>query len=324
MTLRCRGLVVGYGDSVIIDGLDLEVGYETVALLGPSGSGKTTLLHAIAGLLPLRAGSVEIAGRDVTGLPPEQRSIGMVFQNYALWPHLDALETVAYPMRRKGVAADAAWSEARRLLDAMGIAELAERRPDQLSGGQQQRVGLARAMASEPDLSLFDEPTAHLDAALRHTLQSELVAHGRAVPTLYTTHDAGEALAVGDRVAVMRGGRIVQIATPDEVYDRPVDAWCARLTGPASVVETEGGALGGEPIPGLDPDTERVVIRPDWASLGGTRAANVGMVRFEGPHTDYGLDIQGGRVTVRAPGAPQLAVGQSTGWTLHRCWPVGD
>jgi ABC-type Fe3+/spermidine/putrescine transport system ATPase subunit len=173
-------LTVSFGDVLVLDDLDLEVARaETVALLGPSGSGKTSLLYAIAGLLEPTAGEIEVDGNPMRGGPravaPELRSVGMVFQNYALWPHLSAAQTVAYPMRQRGVSEAEAEAMVDRLLATLGIGELADRLPDQLSGGQQQRVGLARALAAEPALFLFDEPTAHLDAALRITLQQELM-----------------------------------------------------------------------------------------------------------------------------------------------------
>lgn len=334
--LVCRGLTAGYDEVVVLHGVDLEVAAgETVALLGPSGSGKTTLLYAIAGLLPIMSGTLEIGEIEVAAAtPPEQRSIGMVFQNYALWPHLTALATVAYPMMRQGAEPNEARDEARRILDLVGIGHLGERLPDQLSGGQQQRVGLARALARRPRLYLFDEPTAHLDAGLRDLLQAELGTAGarRGAAAVYTTHDAAEAMAVADRIAVMRRGRIVQIGSPTHLYDAPDDEWVARLTGPVSVLDAEvhGVAGGGAELTvagvrlavaggGASADGP-VLVRPDWASLDGPLQGMVIGVRYEGPHTDYRIESEAGAVRVRQSGAPRLSVGDQTGWSLHRIW----
>jgi len=237
--LALKGVGVRYGEAVILDGIDLvaEPG-EVVAVLGPSGSGKTTLLFAVAGFVPIDAGSISIGGTDVAtperGMPPERRDVAVVFQSYALWPHLSAADTVAFPLQAAGTPGDAARREAARLLEAVGIGELAGRRPAELSGGQQQRVGLARALARRAGVYLFDEPTAHLDAPTRAAVQAEIAARRAELGSaaIYATHDAAEALGIADRVALLRGGRLVQQGTPDEVYERPADRWAAGITGP--------------------------------------------------------------------------------------------
>ena len=338
--LRIRGLTIRLGEAKVLDGLDLEVrSGETLALLGPSGSGKTTLMYAVAGLVAPEEGSIEIGGRAIAPeIGPEHRSVGMVFQNYALWPHLTALETVAYPYRRRGVPAAEARAEARRLLALVGIEELTDRLPDQMSGGQQQRVGLARALAIEPSIYLFDEPTAHLDAAVREALQEELMRQRAAtgVAAVYTTHDAGEAMAVADRVAVLGEGRIVQVAAPEEVYARPADVWTARLTGPVSVVsgelgEASGGLLrltiAGEEIEvageaAVPSGPVDLVVRPDWASLEGPLSGVVTAVRYDGPHTDLVVSTAAGEVRVRRPGPPSAAEGSSITVSLDRGWAL--
>ncbi len=340
-TLRCRSVTVRYGSTPVLDGLDLElVGSETVALLGPSGSGKTTLLYAIAGLLDPDHGEIAIDGTVVAGpgvsIPPESRAIGMVFQNYALWPHLNAIDTIAYPMLRQGLSRSEARLKAERLLRLVGISDLADRLPDQLSGGQQQRVGLARALATEPALYLFDEPTAHLDAGLRTALQQELVEQRRrsGAAALYTTHDASEALAVADRVAVLRSGQIVQIASPEHIYREPVDVWTAGLTGPTSILScvlvgsSEGtidiefaGSVsrieGGSSCP---PGPATLVVRPEWAALDGDRSGIVEHLTFEGAHTDYTIGTGHGSIRIRRAGSPRLQVGETTQWSLQRGW----
>ena len=219
--VSATGVVVDYGVTRAVRGVDLLVQPgETLVLLGPSGSGKTTLLYALAGFLGLTEGRIELAGQLVASgdrtVPPEKRPVAMVFQHYGLWPHLDALETVAYPMRRAGVATAEARRRAAELLEQLRIGDLAGRRPAQLSGGEQQRVGLARALARRPAVYLLDEPTAHLDGALKGELQSEMVTrlHADGAAAVHATHDVEEALAVADRVALLRDGRIVQVGEP--------------------------------------------------------------------------------------------------------------
>jgi ABC-type Fe3+/spermidine/putrescine transport system ATPase subunit len=345
--LACRALTVAYGSRPVLRELELTVGAaEAVAVLGPSGCGKTTLLATVAGFVTPRAGEVRVDGRLVatarTAEPPERRSIGVVFQGYALWPHLSALDTVAYPLRRCGVPKAEARRQALGLLERMGIARLADQRPATLSGGEQQRVGVARALARPAALYLFDEPTAHLDTALRAVLQAELAearaALGAAV--LYATHDVAEALAIGDRVVLLRDGRVAQTGRPQEVYERPVDGWAAQLTGAGAVldvlvvgagrgtadVEVAGTILTVQAAAGatVGPGPARVLVRPEWASLGGPLAGRVTAVRYRGSDTDYRLDTPVGTVDVRDPGAPRTDVGASTGWTLHRAWLLAE
>jgi ABC-type Fe3+/spermidine/putrescine transport system ATPase subunit len=343
--VECRGLTVAYGDTVALRAVDLAVAErETVALLGPSGAGKTTLLHAVAGFLEPSAGEVRIDGRTVSGngafVPVEQRSVGMVFQQFALWPHLDALDTVAYPLERSGVPRAQARREAAGLLERLAMKGLEHRRSSELSGGQQQRVALARALARRPSVFLLDEPTAHLDASARADLHAEL-ARQRAdepVTTIHATHDVEEAFGLADRVALMRNGAIVQVGTPRDVYERPVDRWAAALTGPSSVLEgvLEADGVGRwELITGdertpveLPRDAARqgpvtLLVRPDWVCLGGTLRGRVLDVRFRGTHTDYTIDSAFGIVQVRDPGPPRAAAGQLTGWSLSRAWPLG-
>ncbi len=316
MTVACRRVVVDYGATRAVDGVTFELAPgETLALLGPSGSGKTTLVYAIAGFVPLTSGEIAIAGRVVAeagrSAPPEDRAVGLVFQNYALWPHLDALDTVAYPLRRAGAGRDAARAQAAELLDRLGMAGLAHRRPAELSGGQQQRVGLARALARQAQVFLLDEPTAHLDAAVRLAAQEEIRRARResGAAAIYASHDAAEALALADRVALLRNGRLAQLGTPAEVYERPVDLWAARLTGPASVLTDAAGA---------------VLVRPEWAALGGPDDGEVEEVWYRGPHTDYRVATPLGTLVIRAAGPPTAAVGDRPGVTVHRSWRLED
>ncbi len=338
-------MVVSYGDTPVVDELDITVGRgEAIALLGPSGSGKTTLLYAVAGFITPTAGSVRIAGEEVAGpgrhRPPERRRVGVVFQHYALWPHMTAAETVAYPLRRRGVAPADAERQARALLERLAIAALADRHPAELSGGQQQRVGLARALACDAGLYLFDEPTAHLDTPLRAALQEEMAERRQEAEAaaLYATHDAAEALAVADRVALLRDGRLVQIGTPQQVYEQPVDLWAAELTGPAAVLQVDrvhrddgarvrlgdvevDVATDGAPATG---GALRALVRPEWTALGGPLPGVVRRAWYRGPYTDYRVGTTVGEVTVRLPGPPLAHAGERVGWSLHRVWVLGS
>jgi ABC-type Fe3+/spermidine/putrescine transport system ATPase subunit len=316
LVLELVELTVAYGPVTALDRVSLVVPPgEVVALLGPSGSGKSTMLNAVAGFLAPSGGIIRLHQRVVADAsraePPERRDVGVVFQNYALWPHLTAVDTVAYPLRRRGQGKAEARVEARRILNLLHIGQLAERRPAELSGGEQQRVGLARALARHASLYLFDEPTAHLDTHVRGVFLDELVAR-RSVTgaaALYATHDAEEALGLADNVALLNGGRLVQVGTPQEVYDRPVDEWAARLTGPASVLDLPGEG--------------KVLVRPGWASLGGNRSGQIEAVRFSGPHSDYLLGTELGRLLIRQAGSPQYGVGAAVTWSLDRTWRFG-
>jgi ABC-type Fe3+/spermidine/putrescine transport system ATPase subunit len=341
--VACRDVGVSYDGAVAVDGVTLAVrAGEMVALLGPSGSGKTTLLSAIAGFLPVSAGVIEIDGRVVASagrhVPTESRDLGFVFQAHALWPHLSALDTVAYPLRRQGTGRDAARREASALLERLGIAALASRRPAELSGGEQQRVGLGRALARRARVLLLDEPTANLDAALRATLQDEIADRRResGAAALYATHDSAEALALADRVALMRAGRIVQVAPPRDVYERPADRWVAGLTGAVSVLHAEiedrtpthaAVRIGDQTAHAVEVDGVRerpamTLVRPDWARLGGPLDAVVESVAYRGSHSDVRLSTHAGSIVVRDPGPPCVAPGDRVGWTLMRVWLV--
>jgi len=318
VALEVTDLEVAYDGTPALRGVSLTVAAgEVLALLGPSGSGKSTLLHAVAGFLEPIAGTIALGGRTVAGngrlVPPERRDVAVVFQNYALWPHLSALDTVAYPARRRGSGRQEARAEAQAILERLRIGHLAGRRPAELSGGEQQRVGLARALARRPSVYLFDEPTAHLDTHVRGVFLAELVARQRdsGAAAVYATHDAEEALGLADRIALLAEGRLLQIGTPQQVYDEPVDLFAARLTGPASVID----ALDGGP---------RVLVRPGWARLGGPLQAEVRAVWFRGPHTDYLADTPLGELLLREPGPPRHLPGSRAGWTLERRWPLAE
>jgi putative spermidine/putrescine transport system ATP-binding protein len=236
-----------YGDTAVVRALDLAVKQgELVALLGPSGCGKTTTLRMIAGLVPASAGRIVIGGRDVTHLPPYGRDIGLVFQNYALFPHMTVAQNIAFGLEmRKVPRADIA----RRVAEALALVRLetiGERRPRELSGGQQQRIALARALVIRPSILLLDEPLSNLDAKLREEMRGEIrdIQRRLGITTVFVTHDQVEALSMCDRVAVMQGGELVQLGTPFEIYERPRHPFIAGFVGRTNTLKGTAAETG--------------------------------------------------------------------------------
>jgi iron(III) transport system ATP-binding protein len=227
-------IALAFGKTQVLRGIDLAIEPgEFFALLGPSGSGKSTLLRIIAGFAFPQSGRVLIDGQDVSRVPPWERNIGMVFQNYALWPHMTVAENVAFGLEERRLPRAEIERKVAAALDLVGLRELAGRRPSQLSGGQQQRIALARTIAIEPKVLLLDEPLSNLDAKLRIHMRSELHALQRqlGVTTLFVTHDQEEALSIADRVAVLEQGVIQQIGTPMELFDTPANRFIAHFVG---------------------------------------------------------------------------------------------
>ncbi|GAA5188005.1 ABC transporter ATP-binding protein [Rugosimonospora acidiphila] len=247
--LRLEGVCRRFGDRLVLDGLDLHIaGGEFVALLGPSGCGKSTALNCLAGLLPLSGGSIWLDDRRVDTLPPERRGFGMVFQNYALFPHMSVRRNVGFGLRMRGVARVRARERVDEALRLVQLTQYADRLPGQLSGGQQQRVAIARAIVVEPPLVLMDEPLSNLDAALRLDMRTEIrrLHQSLGLTTVYVTHDQEEALSLADRLVVLREGVVQQIGTPEELYRSPANPYVAGFMGyrnllPMSVVRGEGG-----------------------------------------------------------------------------------
>jgi putative spermidine/putrescine transport system ATP-binding protein len=230
-----------------VDGISLELPRGALlALLGPSGCGKTTTLRMIAGLEAPDAGRVLVAGRDVTALPPHRRNMGVVFQSYALFPHMSAAGNVAFGLEMRGVPRAERTQRVAEALSLVGLGDLAARKPRQLSGGQQQRVALARALAIRPDLLLLDEPLSALDAKLREGVRDEIRALQQRVgaTTVFVTHDQTEALAMADLVAVMNLGRVEQLGSPEEVFERPATRFVATFVGRAARLSGESDGLG--------------------------------------------------------------------------------
>jgi multiple sugar transport system ATP-binding protein len=252
-TVETRGLTKQFGEGMpAVDGIDLIANDgEFLVLLGPSGCGKTTLLRMIGGLETPTAGDVLIGGRVVTGLPPRARKIAMVFQSYALYPHLSVYNNIAFPLKAQGVGKEEQRKKVEWAASLLGIEMLLQRKPRQLSGGQRQRVALARALVRDPTVFLLDEPLSNLDAQRRASARDELQRFQRDVgtTTIYVTHDQVEAMGMGDRIAVIDRGRIRQIGTPREIYDEPADTFVATFLGspPMNLVPRNGHLLGFRP-----------------------------------------------------------------------------
>jgi putative spermidine/putrescine transport system ATP-binding protein len=249
--LELRGVEKVYGSVRAVDGVSLAIPQgERLALLGPSGCGKTTTLNLVAGFLAPDAGEIRIAGRDVARLPPHRRNTGMVFQSYALFPHLSVADNVAFGLRMRRVGRAEIERRVREALALVRLGDLGARYPRQLSGGQQQRVALARALVIHPEILLLDEPLSNLDAKLRQEMRMELVTILRAVSitTIFVTHDQDEALSLADRVVVMNAGRIEQVGSPAEVYEAPATPFVAKFLGEPNVLPGRVAAVEGSEI----------------------------------------------------------------------------
>jgi iron(III) transport system ATP-binding protein len=336
-SIALRDVVKRYGDVVAVDGVSLDVAASTLTtLLGPSGCGKTTMLRLIAGLELPTSGRIAVGGRDVTDLGAAERDVSMVFQSYALFPHMSVLENVRYGLVVSGVRPAQADGRAREALATVGLEGYDERLPSELSGGQQQRVAVARALVLEPAVLLFDEPLSNLDARLRRQMREEIreLQQRLGLTVVYVTHDQGEAMAVSDRIVVMNRGVIAQEAAPRELYERPRDAFVAGFMGDANRVRgtlvrrADGLAdvtLGRASVamPHRDqPDGEvDVSIRPEAIVI---RAPDEGLVRatvrkatYLGGSVEYTLDSEIGLLfAVSLDVAAPHAVGSEVGVAL--------
>jgi len=320
--VEIRNIRKNYGGFIALDDVSLDIAPgEFLTLLGPSGSGKTTLLNVLAGFVRPDSGSITIDGTEFLTLPPHRRNLGMVFQNYALFPHMSVGRNVGYPLRLRGISGAEIERRVREALDLVQMAPLADRGVDALSGGQRQRVALARAIVFEPSILLMDEPLSALDKKLREHMQLELKRlHDRlGTTTVYVTHDQREALTLSDRIAVVNGGRIAQLGTPDEIYDRPRNKFVADFIGETRFLPVERGSSGlslyGRPLKARDEwkslngDTPWLVVRPErlrWHG-GETDAAN----RIDAEAT--GVIYQGDSylVTVRMPDGVEIDLRRS-------------
>jgi spermidine/putrescine ABC transporter ATP-binding subunit len=313
------GITKRFGRVTAVDRLDLGVERaEFLAILGPSGCGKTTTLRMIAGLAEPDSGQVVIRGRDVTGEPPHRRGLGMVFQDYALFPHMSVFDNVAFGLRMRRVVEPEIARRVGRALELVRLPDVGERLPRQLSGGQQQRVALARALAIEPAVLLLDEPLSNLDLKLRNELRVELKEIQRQVgiTTIFVTHDQGEALSLSDRVAIMRDGVLEQIGSPLDLYERPRTRFVATFLGEANLFRghVEPGATGltmrtedGYQIPlagGAPTTTGEVVVRPEKIMLHTDRRpapaieGRIKALTYTGPMIRYYVALPAGAVVM--------------------------
>jgi putative spermidine/putrescine transport system ATP-binding protein len=331
--VRLEDLHRSYGDVHALDGLTLDVAPgRMLALLGPSGCGKTTALRALAGLEELDTGRVIVGGRDLTNVPANRRDMGMVFQAYSLFPHLTALENVAFGLRMRRVGAAERRRRAGEALELVGLAQLADRYAGQMSGGQQQRVALARALAIRPSVLLLDEPLSALDARVRTQLRDEIRRIQLEVGTtaVFVTHDQEEALAVADEVGVMQAGRLEQLAPPQEVYDRPATPFVAEFVGltsrvPASIRDGRAITPGGELplLPGSADGTVDVLVRPESVVVtasppDGAASGRVVATSFLGALARVTLATEGGELLAQMPAgaAADLPPGAPVTWRL--------
>lgn len=317
-----RKVFTSYGtDTVAVDDFDqtIEKG-QLVTLLGPSGCGKTTTLRIIAGFEIPTSGRVILEGRDVTNLPPNRRNISMVFQSYALFPHLTVGENIAFGLKLQKLDRSQRKKKSREMMELVGLRGLEKRRPDQLSGGQQQRVALARSLVMEPSVLLFDEPLSNLDAKLRESMRLEIrrIQQEINITSVYVTHDQVEAMSISDVIVVMNQGKIMQIGSPFDIYARPQNSFVADFIGKVNFIDVKVesvqddtvsvvsetlnkkiiGKKGGDFSPG---DSARVVLRPE--SLSDRRNGEANVVRgkvlkyvFLGSNVEYELELPDGKI----------------------------
>ena len=312
--ISLRSVTKKYGDVTAVDRLDLDiVDGEFFSMLGPSGSGKTTVLRLIAGFEQATEGHIELDGEDVTGTAPFDRNVNTVFQDYALFPHMNVLDNVAYGLRVRKVGKRERHAKAREALDTVRLGHLADRRPNQLSGGQRQRVALARSIVVRPKVLLLDEPLGALDLKLREQMQVELKALQRelGITFVFVTHDQEEALTLSDRIAVFSEGQVVQLGTPAEIYERPGSSYVASFVGTSNILD--------------DATSRRLVgrggshaLRPEKISLstagGEVPASGEGVIRVAGEITEAIYLGTGHRVHVRlSDGTPLVVLEQSRG-----------
>ncbi len=344
--IELKSVTKRYADVAAVDNVALAIKRaEFLTLLGPSGCGKTTTLRIVAGLQKPDSGRVCISGRDVTGLSPSERNIGMVFQSLALFPHMTAAENVAFGLRMRRLAKAETADRVKRVLTRVHLDRFADRYPHQLSGGQQQRVALARALVIEPSILVLDEPFASLDRKLREAMQQELriITRELKITSLFVTHDQEEALLLSNWIAVMNRGRVEQFGRPSEIYWHPQSRFVADFTGsanfiPAKVVECGRGSVAlvisgvklespanGHLKPG---DDVQAVIRPEWIELSASRrpgqpafAGKLRDVVFQGNVSTYEVELEGGiKLTARRNNGPEAGQAATQFSVAQQIW----
>jgi sn-glycerol 3-phosphate transport system ATP-binding protein len=310
--IKLDRVVKNWGAARAVDGVSLEAEEGSLlVLLGPSGCGKSTTLRLIAGLEQPDSGTVMIGGADVTHLTPAQRKIAMVFQSYALFPHLSVAENIIFGLRVRGVSRAERDSRLKRVADIVGLTQLLDRKPSQLSGGQRQRVALGRAIIAEARLCLMDEPLSNLDAKLRHEMRTEIrmLQQRLGMTMVYVTHDQTEAMTMADRVILMRDGRIEQNGPPEQLYNRPETAFTARFIGtpPMNLIARDGVLVG------IRPEHIRIVSQDG-------RPARVKSVEHLGADSTVLCEIEGQPVSVRQDGFSKVAPGDE----IRLAWAAAD
>ena len=312
--VEARNIQLSYGSTPVLRDVSVSVEPgEFFALLGPSGSGKSTLLRLIAGFNQAQAGKILIGGRDVTAVPPWQRDVGMVFQSYALWPHMSVERNVAFGLEERRLPREEVRRRTRAALELVGLAGYEARRPSQLSGGQQQRVAVARTLAIEPKVLLLDEPLSNLDARLRVQMRRELrKLHERlGITTIFVTHDQEEALTMCDRIAVLDQGVVQQVGTPLELFDHPANRFVAQFVGSVNLLERDGGLVAFRP---------HSVVLGDVPGAGGLAfSGRIVGSEFLGEFVRYEIDVANAIIIADQPhrvGAPALASGTEVRLTV--------
>jgi iron(III) transport system ATP-binding protein len=323
VSVEFRDVVKRYGAATAVAGVSFTVEAGTlVTLLGPSGCGKTTTLRMIAGLELPSEGRILIAGRDVTNLSATQRDVSMVFQSYALFPHMSVLENVCYGLRRSGIGKAEAADLARDGLQQVGLQGYEERQPSELSGGQQQRVAVARALVLKPSVLLFDEPLSNLDARLRRQMREEIreLQQRLGLTVVYVTHDQQEAMAVSDRIIVMNGGRIEQQGRPRELYERPATPFLVRFMGESNPLRGSVRRLDSKRVRirlgDIEMDVEdsraaegeaTIAVRPEAITVeaapgpAGSLAGTIAKASYLGTHMEYSIDTAAGSLFATCP-----------------------
>lgn len=347
-----------FGSLTVVDNLDLGIQKgEFVSMLGPSGSGKTTLLMLLAGFERPTNGTVSVDGKRIDRLPPHKRNMGVVFQNYALFPHMTIAENVSFPLKMRSFSGAEAEERVKRVLDMVQLGSLLERKPSQLSGGQQQRVALARALVFEPKVVLMDEPLGALDKQLRERMQLDIRAlhHRLGLTIVFVTHDQSEALTMSDRIAVFNRGKIEQIGTPSQIYDHPSSQFVAEFIGETNLIDGKISAahngqtqirLGNGQDIRVDAEVQfqtgqdiRLSLRPERLRLttsGNTNskpndasvnnlAATVKDIVYHGDHLRVALDFAGQSLVTKADRSFQnLKIGDqiTLSFSSTDCWPI--
>ena len=344
-SLKIEHLAKSFGTTEVLQDINLGIAEgEMVALLGPSGCGKSTTLRIVAGFETATSGRIELGGTDITATPAHRRNTGMVFQSYALFPHMSVADNVGFGLEMRKIGRSDREAKVRQALDMVQLGHLADRMPAQLSGGQQQRVALARALAVNPDLLLLDEPLSNLDAKLRGEVQHEIRALQQrlGLTTLIVTHDQEEALTMSDKMVVMQGGRIRQVGAPRELYDAPDSVFVASFVGNCNLIEgkpegegmfrsTSGALLPCARAEIARPDEGRVLaLRPERVRLSppqqGAASAQVVGVTYLGAQSEIRVDLQGTRilVTMPTPQARDPMAGLAEGDMVSADWAPED